>query len=304
MRHRVFVTGATGYLGSAIAHRLVKAGHTVFGLTRDAGRARALGAAGIQPVLGDLAESDSFLHQMKNCDAVVHAAAEPGPNQAARDQQALEAIQHAVEDGRVRHVIYTSGVWVHGDTGGRIHDESAALDPAPLVAWRPAHEEVVMDLGTHGARAIVMRPGMVYGGSRGVLGGWFGEARDQGSITYVGGDQHWNMVHVDDVASAYALALDHAGNGARYLLVDESHFTVRELAEAAAAAVGVPAQAMSAEQAIVMMGDYGRALLLDSQATAARARRELGWKPMHTSFVAEAKALDSEWQAGQGTRVG
>ncbi|MFI5371451.1 MAG: NAD-dependent epimerase/dehydratase family protein [Candidatus Eisenbacteria bacterium] len=304
MKHRVFVTGATGYLGSAIAARLVKAGHTLFGLTRDAERARGLASHGIEPVLGDLAESDGFLHQMKNCDAVVHAAVEYGPQQPARDQQALEAIQHAVVDGRVRTVIYTSGIWVHGDTGGRVVDESSPLEPAALVSWRPAHEEVAMDLAAHGAAAVVLRPGIVYGGSRGILGGWFHEAREKRTITYPGGDQHWSMVHVDDVAAAYLLALEHAAHGARYLLVDETHFTARELAVAAAAATGAVARAMPAEEAIATLGDYGRALLLDEQATSARARRELGWTPMHTSFVGEAAAIYTEWQAGQGTKVG
>lgn len=303
MKHRVFVTGATGYLGSAIATRLAKAGHTVFGLTRDAERARALATGGIQPVLGDLAESDGFLHQMKNCDVVVQAAVESGANQAIRDQQALEAIQHAVVDGRVRRVFYTSGIWVHGDTGGRVVDEASALEPAALVAWRPAHEEVAMDLGTHGAAAVVLRPGVVYGGSRGILGGWFREARDQGTVTYPGGDQHWNMVHVADVATAYLLALEHGQHGARYLLVDESHFTVRELAVATAAATGASARSMPAEQTIATLGDYGRALLLDSQASAARARRELGWTPRHTAFVSEAAGLYAEWQAGQDAKV-
>jgi nucleoside-diphosphate-sugar epimerase len=304
MKHRVFVTGATGYLGSAITARLVKNGHTVFGLTRDAEHARALAGRGVEPVLGDIAESDGFLHQMKNCDAVIQAAVEYGADHAARDQQALEAIQHAVVDGRVRRVLYTSGIWIQGDTGGKIVDETSPLEPAALVAWRPAHEEVAIDLGHHGATAVVLRPGNVYGGAHGTFGVWFREARDQKTISYPGGGQHWCMVHVDDVAAAYLLALEHGEHGARYLLNDETHFTVRELAEAAAAAAGAKAQAWPAEQVIEKLGDLGRALLLDQQATSARARRELGWTPMHGSFVAEAPALYDEWQAGQSTKVG
>jgi nucleoside-diphosphate-sugar epimerase len=234
---------------------------------------------------------------------VVNALAEHGPSQSARDQQALEAIQHAVVDGRVRSVFYTSGIWAQGDTAGHIVDESAPSEPAPLVAWRPAHEEVALDLGQHGARVVVFRPGMVYGGTRGYVNAWFAAARDHGAVSYVGGDQHGNMIHVDDVASAYALALEHAPNGARYLLADESHFTVRELAEAAAAAAGVPARAIPADQALATMGEVGRALLMDCLVTSARVRRELGWTPMHTSFVNEATTLYAEWQAGVGTRV-
>jgi nucleoside-diphosphate-sugar epimerase len=304
MKHRVFVTGATGYLGSAISARLVKNGHTVYGLTRDAEHARALAGRGVEPVLGDIAESDGFLHQMKNCDAVIQAAVEYGADQATRDQQALEAIQQAVVDGRVRRVIYTSGIWIQGDTDGQVVDETHPLDPAPNVSWRPAHEEVAIDLGAHGAVAVVLRPGMVYGGARGTFGAWFRDARDKHVVTYPGGGQHWCMVHVDDVAAAYVLALEHGDHGTRYLLCDETHFTVSELAEAAAAVAGAKAVATPAEQVIATLGDLGRALLLDQQATSARARRELGWTPMHGSFVAEAPALYAEWQAGQSTKVG
>jgi nucleoside-diphosphate-sugar epimerase len=304
MKHRVFVTGATGYLGSVIAQRLVRTGHTVLGLTRHAERARRLDALGIQPVLGDVAESESYLHQMKNCDAVIQAMVEHGDEQPTRDQQALEAIQQAVVDGRVRHVLYTSGVWAYGDTGGKVADETTPLDPPPLVAWRPAHEEVAMDLAAHGARVVALRPGMVYGGTRGYLNDWFAAARDRHEVSYVGGAQHWSTVHVDDVAAGYSLALDHAAGGARYVLVDESRCTVRELAEAAATAAGVPARAIPAGEAIATLGEVGRALLMDQPMTSARARRELGWTPMHASFVTEARALYEQWQAGQSTKVG
>ena len=297
MSKRVFVTGASGHLGLAITRRLVAQGFEVTGLTRRPDHARRIEAAGARAVTGDLADSAGLAGPMRNADAVIHAAYDPAGESARRDRDALGAIRAAVQDGRVRKVIYTSTLWVHGDTGGRVVDEATRPEPAERVAWRPAHEEVALDMTGLGATVVVMRPGMVYGGARGYFGGWFREARDHGRIGYPGGAQHWNMVHVDDVAAAYWLALEHATDGTRYLLVDESRFTVHELGQAAAHAAGVELVALPPEDVIGRMGPLGAALLADSMATAAKARRELGWTPLHTSFVAEAGALWETWQA-------
>jgi nucleoside-diphosphate-sugar epimerase len=248
-------------------------------------------------VIGDLADPAGLAGPMRNADAVIHAAYDPAGESARRDRDALGAVREAVQDGRVRKVIYTSGIWVHGDTGGRVVDETARPEPAERVAWRPAHEEVALDMTSLGATVVVMRPGMVYGGARGWFGGWFREARDHGRVSYPGGPQRWNMVHVDDVAAAYWLALEHATDGARYLLVDETRHTVQELAHAAAAAAGATAIAVPPEEVLRRHGALGAAMLCDSMATAAKARRELGWTPLHASFVAEAGALWEAWQA-------
>lgn len=297
MSKRVFVTGASGYLGLAITRRLVAQGFEVSGLTRHAAHAGRIEAAGARAVIGDLADPAGLAGPMRNADAVIHAAYDPAGESARRDRDALGAVREAVQDGRVRKVIYTSGIWVHGDTGGRVVDETSRPEPAERVAWRPAHEEVALDMTSLGATVVVMRPGMVYGGSKGWFGGWFREARDHGRVSCPGGAQRWSMVHVDDVAAAYWLALEHATDGARYLLVDETRHTVLELAQAAAAAAGVTAIAIPPEEVLRRQGALGAAMLCDSMATAAKARRELGWTPLHASFVAEAGALWETWQA-------
>jgi len=303
MNHRVFITGATGYLGHTIALRLLRSGHAVFGLTRDPARARMLADAGVTPVTGDFGDPETFLSELKNCDCVVHAALEAGPDASRQDQRALEAIQAAVEDGRVRRVLYTSSLWVHGDTAGTIVDENSPLDPPEIAAWRAPHEEVVLDLLEHDVTAIIFRPGMVYGGYRGRFGGWFREAREKGTVTYPGGDQHWCTVHVDDVADAYALALEDGPAGARFILTDESRPTVHELAEAVAHVASARAVRVAPDDMSETFGPAGEALMMDLQATAGRARRELGWTPMHGSFVSEAERLFNDWRAGREARV-
>jgi nucleoside-diphosphate-sugar epimerase len=300
----VFVTGATGYLGSALAGRFVRAGHEVFALARDPRRARALEALGARVVIGAFPDREVTLAGMKNCDAVIHAAFDPAAPEAA-DQAALETIRSAAQDGRVRRLLYTTGVWVHGDTGGAIVDEGAPLAPAERVRWRPAHEQAALDLEAVEVATVVLRPGMVYGGRRGTFGEWFQEAKEKGTVTYPGdGSQRWGMVHRDDMVEGYALAFEHARGGGRYLLVDESRPTVRAMAEAVATAAGARAVPLDRRVLIEKLGPPGAALLMDQQFTAARARRELGWVPRHAAFTAEAAALLREWEEAATAAVG
>ncbi len=303
MSQRVFLTGASGYLGSAIGARLVRAGHEVIGLTRREERAAWIESLGMAPLVGDLAKPDDWMGRLQNADAVVHAAADPDA-QAEQDQRLLEAVRAAMIDGRVRRLLYTSGIWVQGDTGGRVLDESAPLEPLAVSRWRAAHEEVALDYIENGLETVILRPGIVYGESRGILGKWWREARDAHTVTWPGdGTQHWSVVHRDDLADAYVLALEHAGPGSRFYLDDESHPRVRDLAEAVARVTGATARGSSREAVLERLGDYGEALLTDQQFSAAAARRDLGWVPRHTSFVREAEGLYGEWQAGQKTAV-
>ena len=300
---KVFVTGATGYLGSAIASRLVKAGLRVHGLARSSARAEWLRSIGVTPTLGALEQPDSYLSALKNCDAVVHVA-RSSSDPITIDQRVLEGIRLGALDGRVRHVLYTSGAHVHGPASDAPQDETATLTPAPTVLWRPAHEEVALDLVEHDVHVAVMRPGKVYGGHGGYFGGWFRDGLQRKTVLYPGdGSQHWHVVHRDDVAEAYRLALEHARGGQKFLLLDGSRDTARSMAEAAAMATGALACSMPREQVLEQLGDVGASLLMDQSLTAAKARRELGGVPRHTSFIAEAQDLYREWMDGHRATV-
>jgi nucleoside-diphosphate-sugar epimerase len=303
MPQRVFMTGATGYLGSAIGARLARGGHEVLGLTRDAQRAEGLEALGITPIVGAIDTPEEWLGRLKNCDAVVHAAIDPEAA-PAQDQLVLDAVRESVTDGRVKRLLYTSGVWVHGPSGDQPLDERTPLAPLAVSKWRAAHEGVALDEVENGLESVVLRPGIVYGGSRGILGEWWKEAREKHTVTYAGdGAQHWAMVHRDDVAEAYLLALEHAKPGAVFLLADDSYLTVRAMAEAVGAVTGAKAQPWPAAQVLETLGLYGEALLTNQRVSAAAARRELGWVPRHTSFVKDIASLYGEWQAGLATAV-
>ena len=254
-------------------------------------------ALGARTVLGRLEEPEGVVAEMKNCDVVVQAAIDDADPEST-DRAALAIIRTAAHDGRVRRVLYTSSVWAHGDTRGAIVDETTPLAPPERARWRPAHEQAAFDLEEAEVATVVLRPSVVYGGRGGILGDWFEEAKTKGTITYPGdGAQRWGLVHRDDLADAYALALEHARGGERYLLVDESRLTVRELAEAVAAATRARTIPRDRRELVEALGPYGAALLMDQQITSARARRELGWVPRHTSFVAEAAALLREWES-------
>ncbi|HTK31160.1 MAG TPA: NAD-dependent epimerase/dehydratase family protein [Candidatus Saccharimonadaceae bacterium] len=304
MSQRIFVTGASGYLGGAIAARLARAGHQVFGLTRSAEHARGLEAAGVKPVIGDLEERATFIGALQNCDAVVHAAIADDANVALLDQHALEAIREAAVDGRVRRLLYTSGLWVHGDRPGVVTDESSPLAPLDVVHWRAAHEDAALDLADAEVATVIFRGAIVYGEARGIVGDLFREAHQKRTVTYPGdGSQIWSLVHRDDVAEAYALGLEHAAAGERYLLADDQPLAARDVAAAIARVTGAETRAWDADDVRERLGAYGDALLASVRVSAAKARRELGWVPRHTSFAAEADALYREWLAGQGLAV-
>jgi nucleoside-diphosphate-sugar epimerase len=302
MNERVFITGATGYVGSAVAARLVRAGYEVYGLTRNAERAAGLTLLGVHPVVGELSRLESYLPAVKNCDIVVHTAFDPAET-ANLDRVALEAVRTGALDGRVRRLIYTSGTWVHGDTGGVMVDESAPLHPVELVRWRAAHEDVALDLGEQEIAVIVLRPGTVYGESRGEMGRWFAAGHEKKVVRYPGSAQHWTMVHRDDLAEAYLRAIERGTGGSRYNVNDGSSPTVRELAEAVARVTGATAQPWDLDEFVKRFGLYGKAQFTSQKLSPARAQSELGWTPRHRSFVDEVEALDHEWQETRNTPV-
>lgn len=299
MRQRIFVTGATGYIGHAVARHLANQGHHVFGLTRRVEESRQLIAAGITPVFGDLGcPGGEWMGALQNCDAAIHTAFDAQNGAADVDLCALDALRVAALDGRVRKLVYTSGIWVHGRGVNGRADENTPLTPLPIVQWRAAHEEIALDLQDHEIDVVILRPGMVYGEQRGILGGWFAEAHEHQTVTYPGeGTQHWNLVHRDDLADAYARALQHGVSGERYLITDEAPHTVREMAEAVAHETGARAVSWPAEDLIRSHGGYGDALLNDLTVSSAKAHRVLGWTPSHASFVSEVGTLWREWQA-------
>ncbi|HST57798.1 MAG TPA: NAD-dependent epimerase/dehydratase family protein [Longimicrobium sp.] len=287
---RVFVTGATGYVGGAVAEALRAAGHEVVGLARSDEAARRLEAAGCTALRGSLADADVLARGAREADATIHAAATGAADQAEVDTAAVHALLDALA-GSGTPFIYTSGIWVLGATGDAVADDDAPVNAAAIVAWRPAVERLVADAAARDVRSVVLRPGVVYGRGGGTPGGFLASGRKKGVVRYVGdGSQRWPLVHVDDLAALYVLAL--AAPTGTVLNAAGPSLPAREVAEAAARATGARAEPWPLDDARARLGLYADALALDQQVSAERARG-LGWTPSRPSVLDElARASD------------
>jgi nucleoside-diphosphate-sugar epimerase len=275
---QVFVTGATGYIGTAVSDRLRAAGHNLTGLARSDAATERLRAAGIRPVRGDFSDPESLGAAAGVADGVISLATTYDP---AVDGPAIDAILEALT-GSDKPFVYTSGIWSHGDTGDTVVDETTPAKPAALVAWRQAVEDRVLKGAKRGIRTVVIRPAIVYGRAGGIPAGFVDSARKEGSARYVGtGQNRWPFVHVDDLADLYLLALEQAPAGSLLLGVSGPSHPVRDVAAAASRGAGAGGRttAWPLEEARKKLGPYADALVLDQQASGRRAQEMLGWKP-------------------------
>lgn len=298
---KIFVTGATGYIGFQAAAAFRRAGHEVWGMARSDVNARRLARHEITPVPGRLEEPETYREAARDCSVIVHAAADSRGDMPAMDRQAMETLLSIKLPGAPpKTVIYTSGVWVYGDTHGRLVDETSPLNPAGLVTWRPAVEEMVLEAS--GVRGIVIRPGCVYGRQGGLTGMWFAGASPEKPPAVIGnGENYWAMVHVDDLAEAYLLAAESGLGGEAFNITDRSRWKVGQMAEAAARAAGSrePVRHVPVTEASAQMGLFAEALSLDQHVDARKAVRLLGWQPKHGGFVDEVDTYFAAWQAAR-----
>ncbi len=283
---RIFLTGATGYIGSAVAHALRAGGHEVAGLARTGEAARKLEAQGIGAHRGNLREPDQTADAAAAFDGVIHTAFENDPNAPLIDEAFVRAVLDKLS-GTGKTFIYTSGVWVMGNTDKKA-DEDSPLDPPAVVAWRPAVERKVLAAAERNIRTVVIRPGMVYGRGAGIVAGFVKSARETGSALVVGsGENHWSFVHVDDLADLYLRALN-AKPGSLYVAATEVR-RVRDVAEAASRAAGAQGRVQSweLEEAYHNLGPAVAGLVLDQRVSTHRAEQELGWRPRTVSVLDE-----------------
>ncbi len=285
----VFLTGATGYIGSAVLPALISAGHSVTALVRSEEKAAAVRAAGAGTVVGTIQDLDLVRGLTADAEAVI-ATASPGDATSASVETAFTG---AVLDGLrpAATFVRTGGVWVHG-SGADITEETPRNAP-PLVAWREKVDARV--LAAPGIRSIVIEPGTVYGNGIGIPTLVFAGERvgEPAALRLLGpGTQHWTSVHVDDLAELYVAALEQAESGSVYLGVSGDNPTVRELGEAAARRLGLDGRVVAEDPAALVerLGGFGEALLLDQRASGDKARRELSWKPSRPSLLEEFAA--------------
>jgi nucleoside-diphosphate-sugar epimerase len=283
---KILVTGATGYIGSAVVNALKLAGHQVVGLARSDDARKKLTSRGIQAVAGDLSDTRGLAALSKDLDAVVWTAT---ANSEAVDAPAVQAVLDEIQ-GTGKTFIYTSGVWVHGDTHGQIVNEDTPLSAAELVAWRPKVEQAV--LKTPGIRGIVIRPGIVYGHGAGIPTLLTSSAKDGGAARFLGtGENRWPVVFVEDLADLYVRALAQAPNRTVLVAVQGPSVKVKDIAAAASEGAGSNGKTVSwpLEEARKQFGAFADALALDQQFSAQKAQTLLGWSPSGPGIIDELR---------------
>ncbi len=296
---KIFITGGTGYIGSAVARKAISLGHQVTALVRDdksqaAGELIRLGAS---LHLGDLRSPDSFSAAAGAADGVIHAASTNDALAGTADEATAVAMLSQMNSGAA--FVYTSGTWVYGNTRGEPATEASTLNPTPLVAWRPAVEQSVRALATRrSVAAVILRPGMVHGYGGGVFGMLAGMALQSGCVKLVGDRRnHWPAVHVDDLAEAYLSAVERAAGGEAAVIgqifnvVAEDGVAVAEMGEAIRRSIGADrVESWPLDDARKSLGPFADALALDQVASGQLARRVLAWKPQGPGLIADLSA--------------
>lgn len=294
---RIFLTGATGYIGSVIAEHLQRAGYHVVGLARSASSAGALGARGIEPSHGDLRDAASLIQAAQQADAVIHAG-------FSLDKEGLtsEAFTKAAEaerdnvrgfiatlSGTGKALIVTSGIGVFGDTGAKIYAEDTQFETPAHSAWRRNIEIEGLDAKRLNIRSMVVRAPMVYGRGGSTVPNLLLQAgRKAGIGLYLGsGENAWSTVSVDDLAALYVLALQKGPAGTLFHATAGEPVTIRSIAEAVSRNIGAggATQSWTLEDAQRQLGLVARGIAANLRASSDISKRILGWEPAYPSIL-------------------
>jgi len=292
---RVFVTGATGFIGSALVKELIGNGHQVLGLTRSDAGAQALAAAGAHVHRGDLEDLDSLRNGAMQADAVIHCAFDHNfANFVAnceKDQRAIEALGSGLV-GSDRPIIITSGTGMgSGEHGQPATEDVVNFDhPNP----RKLSEQAGVALASKGVNVIVMRLPQVHDTTRqGLITPLIAIARDKGVVAYVGeGLNRYPAAHVLDVARLYRLAIEKQQPNVRYHAVAEEGVTVRDICEVLGRVLKLPTASIAPAQAAEHFGWMGMFAGMDLPASSARTRAALAWNPTGPKLLADLERLE------------
>ncbi|PYB73375.1 SDR family oxidoreductase [Rhizobium wuzhouense] len=292
---RIFVTGATGFIGSAVIPELLAAGHQVLGLTRSEEGAAKLRSAGVEPHLGALEDPATLTRGAEKADAVIHLAFDHDFSNfqanCQKDTVAIAAIGKALI-GSDRPLLITSGVGMGTAVRGELAREDV-LDlahPSPRIASERAGQALL----DQGVNVSTMRLSQIHDTKRqGLITFLIDIARAKGRVAYIGdGTTRWSACHVSDTARLFRLALDRAERGSRYHAVTEEAISLRDIAHAIGEALELPVASLSPEQAQEHFGPLIGFAILDMPASSAHTRAALGWNPVGPSLLQDLAALD------------
>jgi nucleoside-diphosphate-sugar epimerase len=295
---KVFVTGATGYIGGSVADRLIALGNQVTGLVRSADKAPALKARGIEPVRGTLDDSEMLADAANAADAVIHAASADHPASVVTLVSALE------RSGKT--LIYTTGSGIVADsavgehTGSVVYTEDTYFEPVPFRRPRVAMNRFVREAAIDkGIRTIVICPTMIYGRGRGLqpdsdqLPKLMALSKQLGAGVYFGkGLNRYSNVHIDDLVDLYALALAKAPGGS-FFFAENGDASFKEIAEMISRSTGLDGKtlSLSVEDLARQHGDAARYGVTSNSLVSAVNARRLGWSPKAPSLAAYFESL-------------
>jgi nucleoside-diphosphate-sugar epimerase len=285
---RVFVTGATGFIGSVLTRELMDAGHQVLGLTRSDAGAQSLAGAGVQVHRGHLQDLDSLRSGAASSDAVIHTAFihdfSKFHENCEIDRKAIEAIG-SVLVGSDRRFVITSGTGIVRTPGRPSTEEDAPNSPMP----RAASEEAAASLAARGVRVSVMRLPQVHDTvKQGLVTYAIQVAREKGVSAYVGdGLNRWPAGHRLDTARLYRLALEKGEAWARYHAVAEEGVSVRDIATVIGQGLNVPVVSIAPEEAAGHFGWLAAFVGFDLPASSALTRKQLGWNPTGPTLLTD-----------------
>jgi nucleoside-diphosphate-sugar epimerase len=291
---RIFVTGAPGFIGSALVPELIQAGHQVLGLTRSEAGAETLRAAGAEVKHGNIEDLDSLREGVAGADGVIHLAFNHDFSQmqknAEDDRKAIQAMAEVLL-GSNRPLVMTSGTGVAASVDGQ-----PSTEESPITTWNPrgATETAVKELTARGVNMSIVRLPQVHDTRKqGLVPYITAVAREKRVSAYVGdGSNRWPAAHVSAVAQLYRLAFEKAEPGAIYHAVDEEGVSMKEIAEALGRGFNVPAVSIKPEEAEAHFGWLSLFAGFDMPSSSAITQRKLNWKPTGPGLIADLDGMD------------
>lgn len=285
---RVFVTGATGFIGTELVKELIEAGHQVRGLTRSDAGVEQLKAVGAEVLRGDLTDLNSLRGGAAGMDAVVHLAFNHDfskfAQNAADEISAIEALGSALKPGKL--FVVTSGVGLTSGEPGQLRTEKDAPVNSPAIPRRP--EQTAQAFAEKGVHVAIVRLPQVHDTRKQGLVPWFTQtAREKGVSVYVGdGMNRWAAAPLKDVAHLYRLAVEKTGPGVTvYNAVQEEGVPAKEIAETIGKGLKVPVVSIAPEKAGEHFGWLAHFATLDMPATSEWTRKTLGWEPTGPGLI-------------------
>lgn len=286
VKMKVFLTGGTGSIGTAVATALVARGDAVIALSRAVEADRKLRAFGAVPQRGDLRYAADWAHVAVACDGIIHAGATFDHDMGTTDRQVITALlQAASVSGTHPRLLFTGGCWLYGATGDRIAGEGPPFCPLP--AFAAATETARIVLQSRHASAAVLHPAMVYHREGGVFEGFLAAARGNDPVPVIGSlETRWPLVHRDDLAAAYLVLLDRPDLTGHFNVAAEVGVPVRSIVAAIRKHFdhGAGTEIMPVGKVVAASGAWAAGYALDQQMAADRLRTETIWRPLVTDF--------------------